>query len=442
MITVNEAIDFIYESYLKAERYQDFNAPDSQKRNPSLTRELLRAEEKPAVLVTGSKGKGSVAIMISEMLQTKYSVGLFTGPHVIRFQERFRVNDREIPDDDFCRITEKIKPQFDEIQAGLQPHQFVSPMGIQAVIAQRFFSEQNTDIDVYECGKGVQYDDVRNIRHEYAVINTIFPEHLRELGGSIEEIAKDKSYIIEDGVKCVYVAEQCESVMRILEERAAKYNVPMKKFGADFDYENVRFTTNGMKFDLIIGTKRYEEIEIPVMGEHQAKNCALAMCVASDILSEFDIPAVKAKLRKLSCPGRMEVLSDKPFILLDACIHRENCKYVKEVLHHLGIKEAEIIIGLPDDKDYLGVAQEMWEFTDFIILTKSSSPHYRFSSGQAAMLAIEGIPAICSVDVKEAIKQARTRGRFTKPIVILGTTSLIADVEMLFQDLKKKSSGH
>lgn len=428
MISVNEAVDYIYESYLKAEKYQDFHAPDSQKRDPAFTRELLRVDEKPAVLVTGSKGKGSVAGMLSQILQMKKKVGLFTGPHIIQFQERFRVNGIQISDEDFVRITERLKPRFDEIQEKLKPHQFVSPMGIQAVIAQCFFTEQNTDINVYECGKGVQYDDVGNIRHEYAVINTIFPEHLRELGGTIEEIARDKSHIIEDGVKCVYVAEQQESVMRILEERAAAFDVPIKKFGTDFNCENVQFTTNGMKFDVAIGKKGYPNIEVPLLGVHQAKNCALAMCVAEDILCDLDSVNMKMRLQQLSCPGRMEVLSGKPFILLDACIHRENCKYVKEVLHHLGIKEAEVIIGLPDDKDYLGVAQEMKEFTKCIILTKSSSPHYRFTAKQAVDLTENGIPAICSDGIAEALKQARDRKR---PIVILGTTSVVADVERL-----------
>ena len=82
------------------------------------------------------------------------------------------------------------------------------------------FKDQKTDFNIFECGKGARYDDVNNIKHEYAVINSIFLEHTRELGETLEDIAKDKSHVITGEQKCVYTAEQTPEVLTIIQNRA------------------------------------------------------------------------------------------------------------------------------------------------------------------------------------------------------------------------------
>lgn len=101
--TQKKAEDFVYASYLRAATHQDYAAQDAGKRHPELTRSLLRQKSiAPCVVVTGSKGKGSVANMISRILQTNLSVGLMTSPHITDFRERFRVNDTMISEADFA----------------------------------------------------------------------------------------------------------------------------------------------------------------------------------------------------------------------------------------------------------------------------------------------------------------------------------------------------
>ena len=122
-----EAEDYIYASYLKAEKYLNFSDKDALKRHPEYTKDILqKLSKKPAITVTGSKGKGSVAYMISEILQTKYNVGLMTSPHISDFCERFRINGRQISDKDFINCAEKIKSQFDKIEKALLPSKFGS----------------------------------------------------------------------------------------------------------------------------------------------------------------------------------------------------------------------------------------------------------------------------------------------------------------------------
>ena len=436
--TPADAEDFVYASYLRAAAHQDYAAKDAGKRHPELTRSLLLQKSgTPCVIVTGSKGKGSVANMISRILQTRFSVGLMTSPHITNFRERFRVNDTMIDEADFCRLMEEIRPEILDIASDLPETVCVSPMGIQVDLALTYFSEKGTDFNVLECGKGAKYDDVNNVRHEYAVINRIFLEHTRELGDTLTAIAEDKSHVITGEQKSVYLAEQEPEVLEVLLRCAEALHVPCKIYGRDFHAENIRYTCSGMQFDVVIGDSVYPDLQIPLLGEHQAKNCALALALCVDVLSDlykesvkFSLPAVRENLSLLHWPGRMEVLRSDPFVLLDACINSASCENVKEVLRHLGIRHCTVIVGIPEDKDYAGVARSMKDMANRIILTRSGNPHYHFSQNQQETLVGEGIGAEWTDSVEQALTLA---GSFSDPIVILGTTSVISEVEQIFQ---------
>ena len=428
--TAKDAEDFVYQSYLQAASHQDYAAGDSSKRHPELTKTLLRQKSvTPCVVITGSKGKGSVANMISRILQTKYKVGLMTSPHIADFRERFRVNDSMISEKDFCRIMTQIQPEIVDISDGLPDDMCISPMGIQADLALTWFREMHTDFNVLECGKGAKFDDVNNIRHDYAVINRIFLEHTRELGGTLCEIAQDKAHVITGEQKCVYIAKQEPEVLDILLQRAAALQVPCKVYGRDFYAENIRYTPSGMQFDVVIGDTVYPHLQIPLLGEHQAENCALALALCVDIFSQFPV-AIRNSLSSLHWPGRMEILQTNPFVMLDACINSESCKNVKTVLQHLDIRKCTVIVGIPDDKDYAGVVRSMSEFAGRIILTKSQNPHYRFTKKQQETLAREGISAEWTDSVEQALSLLLNS---KKPVVILGTTSVISEVEEFFR---------
>ena len=316
-------------------------------------------------------------------------------------------------------------------------------MGIQADLALTYFSEKHTDFNVFECGKGAKYDDVNNIRHDHAVINRIFLEHTRELGDTLAAIAEDKSHVITGEQKCVYFAEQEPEVLEVLVRRAEAMQVPYKIYGRDFQAENIRYTCSGMLFDVVIGDNIYPDLQIPLLGEHQAKNCALALAVCADVMADLcqksDTPdifsetmcnQIRRQLSAIHHPGRMEILSSDPLILLDACIHPASCENVKDVLRHLGISNCTFIVGIPEDKDYAGVIRSMKDVAARIILTRSGNPHYHFSQKQQESLAEEGIGTIWTDSVKQALALADP---CPDPIVILGTTSVISEIERIFQ---------
>jgi len=452
-----EAEDFIYKSYLKAQKYQNYHVKDSQKRRNDLTFDLIRKKSgTPCAVVTGSKGKGSVSNMISQIMQSEYTVGLMTSPHIVDFCERFRVNGGKITDKDFAEQMTLIQDEIENIDASIPEDVCISPMGIQAYLALNYFESKKTQFNVFECGKGAKYDDVNNIRHGYAVINSIFLEHTRELGNTIEEIAEDKAHVITGEQKCVYVTEQNPSVLKIIQNRAECLDVPIKMYGQDFRAERIRYTKEGMIFDIVVGKKVYSDISIPLLGEHQAKNCALAFALCRDVLENenllekkeklenqnlserkdksknWNLLKIKSNLSKINWPGRMEVISKEPFILLDACINEKSCENVIKVLRYLEIDDATVIVGIPDDKDYVGVVQAMKKAASSIILTKSQNPHYVFTQRQQERLREEGIETTWTESVSESIDLAVKKD---KPVVILGTTSVIAEVKKMQSDI-------
>ena len=457
-----EAEDFVYSSYLRAEKYHVYEEKDAERRHPEFTRELLRKKSgTPAAIVTGSKGKGSVSKMIAEILQTKFTVGLMTSPHIEDFCERFQVNGEKVSSPLFSMLMEEIRPEIEEIDRKIPKEFSVSPMGIQADFALTWFRSRKTDFNVFECGKGAKLDDVNNILHDYAVMNSVFLEHRRELGNTIAEIAEDKAHVITGREKAVFVGEQTKEAMAVIEKRAALFSVPLKVYGRDFWEENLRTEHTGIVFDLYVFGKRYRDIRLPLLGDFQAKNCALAMAVSETVFSDLsprrdmlperprsdmfpesprsamlpespemgenlEMDAVRRRLSEINWPGRLELISGEPFILLDCCINRVSTKAVKAVLAERKIEKPVSIIAIPEDKDYRGVVQEMYPFSESVILTRTNNPHYHFSEKQCERMAEEGIATEWAENFTEAMKKAEEKGL---PIVILGTTSLLPEVK-------------
>ena len=153
----------------------------------------------------------------------------------------------------------------------------------------------------------------------------------------------------------------------------------------------------------------------------------MAMAVCEKVLGILDTKSCRQKLRAMNWPGRLEVVSANPMIVLDACINRVSCRFVKAVLRQLDVKGWTAIIGIPDDKDYLGVIEEIAEIADNIILTRANNPHYQFSQRQEITALENGWFANSTANVEKALEMAR---QSENAICILGTTALVAEVSM------------
>lgn len=433
-MTRQEAEDYIYASYMRALPFLSYDMPDRMKRRPGLTKKIIEDlfDGTTTVAVTGSKGKGSAAYILSSILSLYGRCGLMTGPHIERFNERFRACGECITDSEFSDIVSGLKPLFDGIKCDPSKGEFISPIGIETAVAETFFSAHNTDYDIYEHGKGVRYDDVKNVPSSYGIINTIFLEHTRELGSTLEEIAYDKSSVIRRGMKGVYCGWQEDRVRDIIIKKAEEEGVPLKLFGRDFDVSGVRYLKDGMSCAVSTSRREYNDLKISLMGSVQCRNLALALAAAEDMTGEAfldsaeDYERLRAALRSLRWFGRLSVISREPFILIDCCINRASISGATEVLDELGIKKAVCCLAIPDDKDYPGVAKALSSAGHDIVLSRIDNPHYRFTDEQQKVLKEAGIPFRYEEDLIKAIKQE------AYPVAVFGTCAMLPVIKKQF----------
>nr|WP_010251173.1 Mur ligase family protein [Acetivibrio cellulolyticus] len=437
--TRRQVESFIYSSYLRAIKNIDIRLPDRETRTPKLTKQLLNMVQNPDskqrnVLVTGSKGKGSVSRMISKLLEAHgYRVGLFTSPHLVNFNERIRINGIAISDENLIKYAEIVKPYVDEIEKKLPDNKYIGPVGLTSVMAMLYFYDNKTDFNIVECGKGARYDDVCMNESEISVINNVFLEHVPQLGNNLAEIAYNKAGIVKSSQKAVFSAEQPKEVSNIIEETAKNLKIELKIYGYNYISKNIKISSKGTTFDIITANKEYPNLQLTLLGRHQAKNAALAVGVAESLIGELDQIRVRESFRKLTWPGRLELVNLNPLTILDGCINRECASYVKEIIKEIGKEKMVFVIGIPDDKDFEGVLDEFSEDAYKIIMTTTKHQHHKFSSLQQVR-ALEMIKEkyLYKDIVDDAIREAYEILEGGGLLVILGTQSLIRETKEFF----------
>lgn len=436
LYTMKEAEDLVYHSYLQAKN-QIHKTNDKDIKKSTLTRTLFDLIGSPDqgqkfILVTGSKGKGSTSRFISSLLShTGLKVGLFTSPHLVHFNERIRVDGKAIPDEDYIRLSNRILPAINQVKAILQPKEYIGPIVITLAIAILYFRENNTDINVIECGRGGLYDDTNILNNEYAVITPIMEEHLNELGPTINHVIDHKLGIIKGGTKSVYFSEQEENRSKI-QEKLQNSVKRISYYGEEFYATNIKMTTEGTSFSVQTKSHLIENIQMPLLGNFQAINAATAIQVCNDICGEhLNEEVIKACFHSIQWPGRCEVIDHNPTTIVDGSIHRDSANYMKQIVQWLKPKKVVTIIGVPKDKDYQGVIKVASQFSHQLLITKPDISHLEFPE-DAIDYACSLKPHSVETNVlSDAVALAKKEYN-PDMIVILGTQTLIANAKRLW----------
>ncbi|MEN8907783.1 MAG: Mur ligase family protein [Clostridiales bacterium] len=436
----NEVENYIYKSYMRAVKNIDKNLPDKDTRNPQLTKKILNLLGDPDlnqknIMVTGSKGKGSVSRIIAKLLEAHgYKIGLFTSPHLIKFNERIRINGIAISDDDLIKYADEIKSTVDSIESKLPNNIYIGPLGITVVIAMLYFKDNKTDFNIIECGKGARYDDVAFIESDISVINNIFLEHVPQLGNTISEVAYNKSGVIKRNHKAVFTSNQHLETIKIIEENARELSVPLKKYGDDFVCKNISISTKGTKFDVKTKKNLYPNLELKLLGSHQAYNATLSLGVCEELVENIDLNKVKKCFSNLTWPGRLEIVNYKPLTIIDGCINRESTKYVKEIIDNIKKSNIILIVGIPDDKDYYGVVDEFKNISYKIIATRTKNQYMKFTNNQNEVIyKLVEDKFIFIENLKDSIDYAYKSIKEDELLLVLGTQSLIRETKEYFK---------
>ena len=242
------------------------------------------------VHIAGTKGKGSTATMLAKMIEANgYKVGLYTSPHVVDLHERIMVNSEMITRTAMLGLLNRIYKAVENVSKTSNPTFFE----IMTAIAFMHFADTKADVAVIETGLGGRLDSTNVIKPKVVGITNLSFDHQKQLGSTIEEIAKEKAGIFKPGVPIVTV-QQDPNAMRVLKAQAAAVKAPFSVTGVDIDFSH-RFETSSEhgphnRVCLTTPTSKFEHLRVPLHGIHQAINCGLALAMLDKLKGcGFDI---------------------------------------------------------------------------------------------------------------------------------------------------------
>lgn len=332
----------------------------------SKTISLLKAfgnphESQRYIHIAGTNGKGSVAAFICSILkQAGLRVGLYSSPHLVRFSERFRINDREISPEDIISLIEEM---YDVIPPYDPPTFFEAT----TAMALAYFARKKTDISIIETGMGGRLDSTNIITPLISVITNISLEHQAFLGSTVLSIAGEKAGIIKPGIDVVSGATQTP-VNQLFESVCSQKESPFWRLGKDIRY---RSDSSGLNY---YGLRhKFRGLESGLIGKFQARNGSLALAVIELLeakgfrISEDDITK---GLARASWPGRMHIMSKNPTVILDGAHNPAGIRAMADSVRN-GFKYRRLIlvIGIMGDKAIGSILEAIVPHSDHVIFT-------------------------------------------------------------------------
>ncbi len=317
-----------------------------------------------SIHVAGTNGKGSVCKIIYSLLKSHgVSTGLFTSPHLTRFTERIIVNDEEILEDDVLRLAEKIEPHAQELT-------FFEYITVMAFI---YFEEKNVEYAVIETGMGGRLDATNIVLPEVSVITNIDFDHQAFLGNDIKSIASEKAGIIKKGIPVVS-SMQYKDAEEILKDKADNMGCQLFIYGKDFFSDLKSMNFKGLVFDFYCNSQNslLTDLFLPLTGLHQVENVSVALKAFMTAYPSWSKDSVREGLSRVKMPGRLEVISENPLIILDIAHNPPAARSLVNSLKILTDKVPVLVFGIMKDKDVVGFIKYFENFVKAIFFTVPS----------------------------------------------------------------------
>lgn len=425
----DDALDFVYSTFLNK---RNIKGGIDVARHPEFILDLMKILKislpENVIVVSGSKGKGTTAVLTASALSSQgIRVGLFTGPHLVTQTERIRIDGKAITKDRFLEIINEIAPYVKKMDDLLPRGTWLWAVSIWLIVGMKYFEENNIDTVVLEGGRGALFDESSAIPHRVSVLGPIFYEHYDQLGPTMDDIAKNKAGIVRDNGILVS-ANQQQDVYNILIDRCNLYGAKMLMCDRDFTVE----TKEDGSFSVRTPMSLYENLRIPLYGSYQPFNAASALVAAESLLSRtIGHPYA---WRNLKWPGRLQLINHNGTqFLIDGAIAENSVKAVSDFIARLNTATVATIVSVSKDKDYRGVIKEAAVFSDCIIITEANNPQMHFPDD--ALEYAKTVAPKKSVEFHKTLDVAISRAIELCPnslIAILGTQSIIGDAMKYF----------
>ena len=405
-----QALDFIY-SFIDYER-----EPGPRART---TFDLRRVEElmgkvgnphlkARSVHVAGTKGKGSVAAMIATVLTAAgFTTGLFTSPHLHSYNERIRVDNKPIPDEDIVYLVDKLKPAVEAVNHDATYGQLTT-FEVTTALGFMHFAGIKADFQVIEVGLGGRLDATNVIQPEVCIITSISYDHTDLLGNTLAEIAAEKAGIIKQG-SVVVSSSQVEEAKNAIVEQCKKSQAEFISVGQDVTWRNPGFESNRQLLQ-VKGRMAAYDLSIPLLGQHQLDNTATAVAALEVLIEKgFNISKdhITEGLAKVVWEARLQVLNRKPLVVVDGAHNVDSVQKLKQSLRqYFNYDRAILIIGFSSDKNLTGMVSEVAPFFNEVIATRSIHPRAMATAPIVAEFARHGVAVRETDDISIALPLA------------------------------------
>jgi len=344
---------------MASEKYSFLSGLDPLKIDLSLDRikEFLEKTGSPHkkcrfVHVTGTNGKGSTSTFVSSALkEAGFKTGLYLSPHLVNFRERISVNGEWIPEQELIKLGTALKSKKDELKIKLTFFEFVT------AIAFHYFAEKECDFVVLETGMGGRLDATNVVTPELSVVTKIGIEHSAYLGETLARISFEKAGIIKKGVPIIS-AEQHSEALKVIERKCSETDSKLYLQNRDFEFKNSIIKKEKQSFDFFSDGTELKGLETKLRGEFQFENASLA--VKAMQLLELNNEAIRSGLLKAELKGRMQVIHNNPFIVLDVAHNPLSALALKESIQKIYSNESFLVVlGVSGDKDAKKIVREL-----------------------------------------------------------------------------------
>lgn len=395
----------------------------------------------PSVHIAGTKGKGSTAAMVESILRASdIPTGLFTSPHLQDFEERMTVSGRQPSPEELTEMVVELQQCLAEADQDLQENP-PTYFEVATLLAWMYFDRNDVRIAVLETGLGGRLDCTNVCSPVVTVITNISLDHTSILGNSVKKIAYEKAGIIKEGVPLVTGVTQPE-VIALCEETAARRDAPVTRLPTDVQLTVESTSRDGQRFHVMTPRREYSDLQIPLVGHHQAENAALALA-AVDLLVEpypsITPETVRRGLHQAKWPLRFELVGDQPVIILDAAHNPDAASAITETLKesHWSERPRVLIFAASLDKDIDGMLAALLPQFDHVVVTRyqdnprSCAPEELESKVRQtdSRVSIHTAP-----DPEEAIHQAKSLAGNAGLILVTGSIFIGAQCRQVLMD--------
>ncbi len=390
--------------------------------NPTLERIALLADllgspqlSYPTIHIAGTNGKTTTTRLIDSLcFELGLRTGRFTSPHLESYLERICINGEMISEAAMIATYEDVAPYFQLVDERMSHRLsfFEAITGLSFVA----FAEHPVDVGIFECGMGGEWDSTNVINAKVSVVTPIGLDHTQYLGDTLTAIATTKSGIIKPGSFAVLARQELDPAQVLMRKCAEVEATPIRE-GVEYQVSNRSLAVGGQLISIKGVYGDYEELFLPLHGEHQASNAATALAAVEVFAGErkLDEELVRTAFAKASSPGRCEIVHRSPTVIIDAAHNPHGAKSLRKTIESEFDFDSIIGIVAPmGDKDTDGILEEFEAIMTTVIITKNSS-HRAAPIDELAAQAREifgGDRVLTKDSLESAIDAAITQAKF------------------------------